>query len=117
MPRRINGVGPRRIDERVYGRTLRRLVLAPLMAQLRNGLSEASAASLALEIIDEVFRRWRMAGLVQDEVAVHSARVSGYHKRRLIQTFRTALGIVTCLEAWPESGGGCASGYTWGQQV
>ena len=21
------------------------------------------------------------------------------------------------LEAWPESGGGCASGYTWGQQV
>ena len=26
-------------------------------------------------------------------MAVHSARVSGYHKRRLIQTFRTALGI------------------------
>ena len=93
MPRPINGVVPRRIDERVYDRTLRRLVLGPLMAQLRSGLSEASAASLALEIIDGVFRGWHTAGLVDEEVAAHSARVSGYHRRRLIQTFRTALGI------------------------
>ncbi len=93
MPRPINGVGPRRIDERVYDRTLRRLVLTPLMAQLRSGLSEASATSLALEIIDGVFRRWRMGGLVQEEVAGHSGRLSGYHRKRLIQTFRTALGI------------------------
>ena len=93
MPRPINGVGPRRIDERLYDRTLRRLVLAPLMAQLRSGLSEASAASLALEIIDGVFRGWRTAGLVQEEVAAHAARLSGYHRKRLIQTFRAALGI------------------------
>ena len=93
MPRPINGVGPRRLDERVYGRNLRRLALTPLMAQLRSGLSEASAASLALEIIDGVFRRWRMGGLVDEEVVAHSTRVSSYHKRRLIQTFRTALGI------------------------
>ena len=25
--------------------------------------------------------------------------------------------VAAVLEAWPESGGGCASGYTWGQQV
>ncbi len=93
MARKVNGVGPRRLDERVYDKSLRRAVLAPLMAQLSSGLSEASATSLALEIIDGVFRRWRMGGLVDEEVAVHSARVSGYHKRRLIQTFRTALGI------------------------
>ena len=93
MPRPVNGVGPRRLDERVYDRTLRRLVLAPLMAQLRSGLSEASAVSLALEIIDGVFRSWHTGGLVAEEVAAHSTRVSGYHKRRLIQTFRTALGI------------------------
>ena len=93
MPRPINGVGPRRLDEREYDRTLRRSVLAPLMAQLRNGLSEASAASLALEIIDGVFRGWHTGGLVAEEVAVHSARLSGYHRKRLIQTFRTALGI------------------------
>ena len=93
MPRKVNGVGPRRIDERVYDRTLRRLVLAPLMAQLRSGLSEASAASLALEIIDGVFRRWHTAGLVEEEVVAHSTRVSSYHKRRLIQTFRAALGV------------------------
>ena len=93
MPRPINGVGPRRLDERVYARTLRRLALNPLMAGLRSGLSEASAASQALEIIDGVFRGWHTAGLVDEEVAAHSARLSGYHKRRLIQTFRTALGI------------------------
>ena len=93
MARKVNGVGPRRLDERVYDRNLRRLALTPLMAQLRSGLSEASATSLALEIIDGVFRRWRMGGLVDGEVAAHSTRVSSYHKRRLIQTFRTALGI------------------------
>ncbi len=93
MPRPINGVGPRRIDERVYDRTLRRLVLTPLMAQLRSGLSEASAASLALEIIDGVFRGWRTAGLAEGEVAAQATRLSAYHRRRLIQTFRTALGI------------------------
>ena len=93
MARKVNGVGPRRLDERVYDRNLRRLALTPLMAQLRSGLSEASAASLVLEIIDGVFRRWGMGGFVNEEVAAHSARVSGYHRRRLIQTFRTALGI------------------------
>ncbi len=93
MARKVNGVGPRRIDERVYDRNLRRLVLTPLMAQLRSGLSEASAASLALEIIDGVFRGWHTGGLVEEEVAAHAARLSGYHKRRLIQTFRAALGV------------------------
>ena len=86
MSRKVNGVGPRRLDERVYDRNLRRLALTPLMAQLRSGLSEASAASLALEIIDGVFRHWRMGGLVDEEVAAHYARLSSYHKRRLIRT-------------------------------
>ena len=93
MPRPVNPVNPRRLDERLYDKSLRRAVLAPLMAQLRNGLSEASAASLALEIIDGVFRGWHTGGLVEDEVAAHAARLSGYHKRRLIQTFRAALGV------------------------
>ena len=93
MPRPINGVGPRRIDERLYARNLRRLALNPLMAQLRSGLSEASAASQALEIIDGVFRGWHTAGLVEEEVVAHSGRLSGYHRKRLIQTFRAALGV------------------------
>ena len=93
MARKVNGVGPRRLDEQVYDRNLRRLVLTPLMAQLRSGLSEASAASLALEIIDGVFRSWHAAGLAEGEVAAQATRLSAYHRRRLIQTFRTALGI------------------------
>ena len=89
----MNPVTPRRLDERAYDKAVRRGVLAPLLAQLRSGLSEASAASLALEIIDGVFRSWHTGGLVAEEVAAHSAKLSSYHKRRLIQTFRTALGI------------------------
>ena len=35
-----------------------------------------------------------------------------------VGTIHIGLGIIfVVLEAWPESGGGCASGYTWGQQV
>ena len=93
MAREPNPVNPRRLDERLYGKSLRRAVIAPLMAQLRSGLSEASTASLALEVIDGVFRRWRTGGLVDKEVMAHSGRLSGYHKRRLIQTFRAALGV------------------------
>ena len=93
MARKVNGVGPRRPDERVYDSNLRRLALNPLMAQLRSGLSEVSAASQALEIIDGVFRGWHTAGLAEGEVAAQAARMSSYHRRRLIQTFRTALGI------------------------
>ena len=36
--------------------------------------------------------------------------LSGYHLA-LLRPFKEI------LEAWPESGGGCARGYTWGQQV
>ncbi len=94
MPRGPNGVGPRRVDERAYERALRRIILTPYMRQLRDGLSRTAAASIALDAINRVFwDRGQTDLLVESEVAAHAARLSGYHKRRLIQTFRTALGI------------------------
>ena len=49
---------------------------------------------MALEAITQIFRRFgQTAGLAEREVATQATRLSGYHKRRLIQTFRTALGV------------------------
>ena len=48
---------------------------------------------------------------------VQAAEGMGY--QHLIVYERTGSGPqpLPGLEAWPESGGGCASGYTWDQQV
>ena len=94
MPRPVNPVGPRRMDERAYEKALRRIVLVPLMTRLRDGLSQAAAASMALDVINRItWDRGLMERLVEAEVAAHSARLSGYHKARLIQTFKAALAI------------------------
>ena len=94
MPRHFNPIRPRRKDERAYDRAIRDVLLAPIMRQLRRGLSQAAAAAIALDVIDGVFRgSWRVGGLVEDEVVAHARRLQGYHRRRLIQTFRVALGV------------------------
>ena len=94
MPGRVNPVRPRRMDERAYEKAVRRVVLAPLMTQLRAGLSRAASASLALDVINRVmWDRGQMDLLVETEVSAQVARLSRYHKTRLIQTFRTALGV------------------------
>ena len=46
------GVGPRRYDERLYQREIRRLVLNPLMGSLRSGIAQATSASDALRILN-----------------------------------------------------------------
>ena len=94
MARNPNPVNPRRLDERAYEKALRRSVLAPMLAQLRSGLSEVTTASLALETITQIFQRFgQTPGLAEAEVAAQATRLSGYHRRRLIQTFRAALGV------------------------
>ena len=94
MPRRFNPVNVRRLDERSYEKALRRVLIAPLMVRLRTGLSEASTTALALNTITRIFRD---AGLVrgstEPEVTAQAARLSEYHRKRLIQTFRVALGV------------------------
>ena len=66
--------------------------LVPLMRQLRSGLSRAAAASQLIAVLNGV--DWTLPeGLVAEKVAAQSARLSGYHRRRLIQAFRSALGV------------------------
>ena len=94
VPRLFNPVKVRRLDERVYEKALRRVLLGPLMARLRAGLSEASTTALALNAITRIFRDAGMLrGLTEPEIAAQASRLSEYHRKRLIQTFRAALGI------------------------
>ena len=84
-------ISSRRSDEREYAGALRRIVLGPLFRSLRSGLSRA-AVSQAIAALDGV--DWTLPeGLVAKEVAARAARLDGYHRARLIQTFRSALGI------------------------
>ena len=66
----------------------------PLLSDIRAGVTEAASASLAIDAIDGVdWDRGQQIGLVEDEIAAQSARLQGYHRDRLIQTFRTALAV------------------------
>ena len=88
------GVGPRERDARVYNQRLRRTLLAPLMRQVRTGLSTAVGAA---EAIDQLRGATaisdRRAGLVSDEVDAQAARLAGHHREDLIKSFRGSLGV------------------------
>ena len=86
-------IDPRRSDEERYERELRRIVLSPLFRNLRSGLSRAAAAGMAFEALRGLVWNASMEGLVEEEVAAQAARLGGYHRDRLIQTFRAALGV------------------------
>ena len=68
--------------------------MAPMMMEVRAGVTEAASVSVALDEINGVdWDRFQRAGLVEDEIAAQSARIQRYHRDRLIQTFRTSLAV------------------------
>ena len=87
-------VRPRRKDETAYYRRLKGMLMDPMMVEIRAGVTVAASASQALDEINGVdWDRFQRTGLVDTEIAAQSTRLQGYHKARLIQTFRTALGV------------------------
>ena len=87
-------VRPRRKDETAYYRRLKGTLLDPMMVDIRAGVSEAASVSQALDEINGVdWDRFQRAGLVDAEIAEQSTKLQGYHKDRLIQTFRASLGV------------------------
>ena len=94
MPgRRINPVRPRRLDEREYEKRIRTAVLNPAMRGLRSNLSYANSIAEALRIIAT-----SLDFDIYNDAALSAAgdftdRVSQYHLRRMLATFRSALGV------------------------
>ena len=77
-----------------YERELKRVVLRPLMRNLRSGLNTAVAAAEAIETIDGVpLTTARRERLLNSQVNAQAKKLTSYHRRKLIQTFRAALGV------------------------
>ena len=102
MARHPNPVRPRLKDEREYERRLRRRILDPLFRSLRSGLAEVAGLAQAFAIIA---RREApdLGSIPETEAREHFERVEDYHRKRVIQTFRAALGVrvAPLLDAGP----------------
>ena len=85
-------IRPRRADEREYERRLRRAILDPLFGQWRSGLATAGSVRAAMARLDGLPPP--DIGLIPSrEVERAARRIEGYHRARLISTFRSALGV------------------------
>ena len=90
----VQPVRPRASDARAYERAMRRGLLRPLMRQLRTGLSTAVATAEAIDRLDQNLQiSSRRVRLVDAEVDRQTRRIEGFHRAKLIQTFRAALGV------------------------
>lgn len=93
MARRPGPVRPRRKDERAYETVLRARILTPLFAALRGGLLQAVSASEAYERLRRGDRPLDDDAVAWLDISGNFASVEAYHRRRIIATFRSALGV------------------------
>ena len=93
MARRVGPVRPRIKDERRYFRALKLVVLDPLFQNMRTGLTKATGVAEILRSLEDKAWTPDYRGLPEQEVQLQMVRLAGYHRRRLIQTFRSALGV------------------------
>ena len=94
--RQPNPVRPRKQDARDYERAMRRTYLNPMFRQLRKRLATAEGATQAYHAMDEVVGdiiAQPRAGVPTAEIQRALNRMRGYHRKRVIETFRAALGV------------------------
>ncbi len=94
--RNPNPVRPRKLDEREYYATMRRKYLDPIYLRMQTRMATAVAASEALWSINEVVEEligYPDGGVPVAEIERQMKRIDGYHRDRLVRTFRAALGV------------------------
>lgn len=96
MPRKPGPVRPRRKDERDYERELRAMLNDVLFLPAEQRLAAVEAVRQAYDVLDEIVEPldadpadWLDVAVIQRNLDT----LKGYHKARLIQTFRSALGV------------------------
>ena len=94
--RKVRPIRPRQKDARAYYRSLDRIVRRTIFSRLHDRLATVESVRQAYRATDEVFEglradeaRW----LRRDVIQRHLDQMEGYHRARLIQTFRTALSV------------------------
>ena len=75
---------------------MRRHYLNPLFSSLRAGLVTAAAAGQAYALLEKGIQTWiaqPAEGIPTGEIQAQLDKMNRYHRNRLIQTFRSALGV------------------------
>lgn len=89
-------IKPRVKDAKAYEEALRRAYINPMFSTMRARLATVEAVNQAYDVIEEVVEEiiaQPQAGVPINEIQENLNRMQGYHKRRLIKTFRAALGV------------------------
>ena len=94
--RNPNPVRPRKLDARDYERAMRQAYLDPMFRRLRKRLATAEGATQAYHatdgVVGELLAQPR-AGIPTAEIQRALNRMRGYHRKRVVETFRAALGV------------------------
>ena len=102
MPRNPAPVRPLVKHSKAYDRAINSAYLRPLFNHLREGLAEASALGQVYRAMDAAIEATAVKGVPIALIRKHLARIDAYHKMRVIQSFRAALGVdVSILLADP----------------
>ena len=96
MPRNPNPIRPRVKDAKAYERALRRTYLAPMFRRLTKRMAQATGATQALHAMNGLVMAMQAlpkSGVPVAEIQKALDRMEGYHRKRVIQTFKAALGV------------------------
>ena len=96
MPQNPAPVRPRVLDARDYERALRESYMRPFVEGILRRLAGATGTTDVWRALDDeigALQARPQAGVPVEMIEAHVARVEGYHRARLIQTFRAALGV------------------------
>ena len=96
MARNPNPVRPRVKDARAYERALRRTYLAPMFRRLMERMAQATGATQAFHSMNgfvEAMQALPKSGVPIAEIQKALNRMEGYHRKRIITTFKAALGV------------------------
>ena len=89
-------IRPRVTDARAYEAVLRRAYLRPFVERIQRRLANAAGTTDVFHALDtelNALLATPKAGVPTDLIEAQIARVDGYHRAKLIQTFRAALGV------------------------
>ena len=96
MAQNPSPIHPRVTDARAYEAALRQAYFRPFVARIQRRLATATGTTdvwRALDVELEALLATPRAGVPIELIEAQITRVDGYHRQRLIQSFRSALGV------------------------
>ena len=92
-PRNPNPIKSRKKDARDYEKAVRRAYYEPFVRDVQQLLARADSVTAVYRATEEAVERALARGIPEDLIRAELEKVEGYHRERLKQTFRAALGV------------------------